>query len=190
VTGINLGFFYAPTILELAGFESAAVDTMASVGVGATMVLMTFVAMQSIDRVGRRPLLLIGFGGMVLSLGVLGLAFQAPHRVLLGGVAVGSLMLLVGSWMIGPGTATFLLISEIYPLRIRGAAMSIATVALWAGYLLSTLTFLTLIETLGRAGTFWLYSVLGIAAWIFAYFFVPETKGKSLEEIQATWGQR
>jgi MFS family permease len=99
-------------------------------------------------------------------------------------------MLLVGSWMIGPGTATFLLISEIYPLRIRGAAMSIATVALWAGYLLSTLTFLTLIQTLGRAGTFWLYSLLGVAAWIFAYFFVPETKGMSLEEIQAAWGQR
>jgi sugar porter (SP) family MFS transporter len=156
VTGINLGFFYAPTIFELAGFESAAVDTMASVGVGGTMVLTTIVAMQSIDRVGRRPLLLIGFAGMVLSLGVLGFAFQAPHRVLLGGVAVGSLMLLVGSWMIGPGTATFLLISEIYPSRIRGAAMSIATVALWVGYLLSTLTFLTLIQTLGLAGTFWL----------------------------------
>jgi sugar porter (SP) family MFS transporter len=190
VTGINLGFFYAPTIFELAGFESAAVDTMASVGVGVTMVLMTIVAMQSLDRVGRRPLLLIGFAGMVLSLGVLGLAFQAPHKGLLGGVAVGSLMLLVGSWMIGPGTATFLLISEIYPLRIRGAAMSIATVALWAGYLLSTLTFLTLIQTLGRAGTFWLYGLLGIGAGLFAYFFVPETKGKSLEEIQATWAHR
>jgi len=118
------------------------------------------------------------------------LAFQAPHRGFLGGVAVGSLMLLVGSWMIGPGTATFLLISEIYPLKIRGTAMSIATVALWAGYLLSTLTFLTLIQTLGRAGTFWLYGLLGIGAWIFAYLFVPETKGKSLEEIQATWAHR
>ena len=190
VTGINLGFFYAPTIFELAGFKSAAVDTMASVGVGVTMVLMTIVAMQLLDRIGRRPLLLFGFAGMVLSLGVLGLAFQAPHKGFLGGVAVGSLMLLVGSWMIGPGTATFLLISEIYPLKIRGTAMSIATVALWAGYLLSTLTFLTLIQTLGRAGTFWLYGLLGIGAWIFAYLFVPETKGKSLEEIQATWAHR
>ena len=69
-------------------------------------------------------------------------------------------------------------------------AMSIATVALWAGYLLSTLTFLTLIQTLGRAGTFWLYSLLGFGAWLFAYLFVPETKGKSLDEIQATWTQR
>lgn len=168
VTGINLGFFYAPTIFELAGFESAAV------GVGVTMVLMTIVAMQTLDRFGRRPLLLIGFAGMVLSLGVLGLAFQASHSGLHGGVTVGSLVLLVGAWMIGPGTAIFLLISEIYPLRIRGAAMSIATVALWAGYLLSTLTFLTLIQTLGRAGTFWLCGLLGIGAGLFAYFFVPD----------------
>ena len=190
VTGINLGFFYAPTIFELAGFESAAVDIIASVGVGVTMVLSTIVAMQSLDRFGRRPLLLIGFAGMVLSLGVLGLAFHVPHSRFLGGVAVGSLMLLVGSWMIGPGAATFLLISEIYPLRIRGTAMSIATVALWAGYLLSTLTFLTLIQTLGRAGTFWLYGLLSFGAWLFAYLFVPETKGKSSEEIQATWTHR
>jgi MFS transporter, SP family, galactose:H+ symporter len=187
VTGINLGFFYAPTIFEFAGFESASVDILASVGLGVIMVLMAMVAMQLLDRMGRRPLLLIGLAGMALSLAVLGLAFAVPHGGLVEGAAVVSLMILVGSWMVGPGTVSFLLISEIFPLRIRGLAMSIATLALWGSYLLVTLTFLTLIEILGRSGTFWLYGLLGIGAWFFVYVLVPETKGKSLEEIQAHW---
>jgi sugar porter (SP) family MFS transporter len=186
-TGINMGFFYAPTIFELAGFESAAVDILASAGVAATMVLMCIVAMQLLDRVGRRPLLLIGLAGMVLSLGLLGLVFAVPHGGLVGGAAVGSLMLFVGFWALGPAAASFLLISEIYPLRIRGTAMSIATVSLWAAYLLSSLTFLTLIDLLGRSGTFWLYGLVGIFVWFFVYFLVPETKGRSLEEIQDYW---
>jgi sugar porter (SP) family MFS transporter len=186
-TGINMGFFYAPTIFELAGFESAAVDILASAGVAVTMVLMCIVAMQLLDRVGRRPLLLIGLAGMVLSLGLLGLVFAVPHGGLVGGAAVGSLMLFVGFWALGPAAASFLLISEIYPLRIRGTAMSIATVSLWAAYLLSSLTFLTLIDLLGRSGTFWLYGLVGIFVWFFVYFLVPETKGRSLEEIQAHW---
>ncbi len=186
-TGINMGFFYAPTIFELAGFESAAVEILASAGVAVTMVLMCIVAMQLLDRVGRRPLLLIGVAGMVLSLGLLGLVFAVPHGGLVGGAAVGSLMLFVGFWALGPAVASFLLISEIYPLRIRGTAMSIATVSLWATYLLSSLTFLTLIDLLGKPGTFWLYGLLGIGAWFFVYFLVPETKGRSLEEIEAYW---
>jgi sugar porter (SP) family MFS transporter len=172
VTGVNLAFFYAPTIFEFAGFESTSVDILASVGLGVIMVLMTMVAMQLLDRVGRRPLLLIGFTGMVLSLSVLGLA---------------SLMLLVGSWMVGPGTVVFVLLSEIYPLKIRGLAMSVATMVLWGSYLVVTLTFLTLTQLLGNSGTFLFYALLGIGAWLFVYFRVPETKGKSLEEIQAQW---
>ncbi len=187
VTGVNLAFFYAPTIFEFAGFESTSVDILASVGLGVIMVLMTMVAMQLLDRVGRRPLLLIGFTGMVLSLSVLGLAFAVPRGSLLGWIVVGSLMLLVGSWMVGPGTVVFVLLSEIYPLKIRGLAMSVATMVLWGSYLVVTLTFLTLTQLLGNSGTFLFYSLLGIGAWLFVYFFVPETKGKSLEEIQAHW---
>ncbi len=187
VTGVNLAFFYAPTIFEFAGFESTSVDILASVGLGVIMVLMTMVAMQLLDRVGRRPLLLIGFTGMVLSLSVLGLAFAVPRGSLLGWIVVGSLMLLVGSWMVGPGTVVFVLLSEIYPLKIRGLAMSVATMVLWGSYLVVTLTFLTLTQLLGNSGTFLFYALLGIGAWLFVYFRVPETKGKSLEEIQAHW---
>jgi sugar porter (SP) family MFS transporter len=188
VTGINLGFFYAPTIFEFAGFKSAAVDILATAGLGLTMVLMTIVAMQVVDRVGRRVLMLTGLAGMALSLGVLGLAFLVPDRSgILGWVAVVSLMVVVGSWTIGPGAVGFMLISEIYPLEIRGMAMSIATVALWTAYLLVTLTFLTTVHILGESGTFFFYTVMGIGAWLFVYALAPETKGKSLEEIQAHW---
>ncbi len=171
VTGVNLAFFYAPTIFEFAGFESASVDILASVGLGVVSVLM-----------------LGGLAGMALSLGILGLAFLGPHRLgILGWVAVASLMVLMGSWAIGPGAVVFVLISEIYPLKIRGLAMSVATMVLWGSYLLVTLTFLTLTQLLGNSGAFLFYALLGIGAWLFVYFLVPETKGKSLEEIQAHW---
>lgn len=187
VTGINTVIYYAPTIFQSAGFESASVAILATAGVGIINVLMTVVALQLLDRVGRRPLLLIGMAGMVISLGVLGSAFLFPHLRVLGWIAAGSLMLYVGSFAVGLGPVFWLLISEIYPLKIRGLAMSIATVANWGANLLVALTFLTLIQIMGRPGTFWLYGMVGIGAWIFAYVLVPETKGRSLEDIEAHW---
>jgi len=191
VTGIDLGFFYGPTIFQSAGFESAAVDILATAVLAFTMLLSTFVAMRVVDHMGRRVLLLTGLAGMALALTVLGLAFLVPDRSgIVGWVAIVSLMVVVASWTIGPGNVGFMLIAEIYPLEIRGMAMSIATVALWAAYLLVTLTFLTTIQILGEAGTFFFTALMGIGAWVFVYALAPETKGKSLEEIQAYWRQR
>lgn len=188
VTGINTVIYYAPTIFQAAGFKSANVAILATVGVGVVNVLMTMVAIWLVDRSGRRPLLLAGISGMILSLGVLGLAFQLPNlTAFLGWIAVGSLIVYVGSFAIGLGPVFWLLISEIYPLKIRGLAMSVATIANWGANLLVALTFLTLIQVLGRPGTFWLYGFLGVGAWLFAYFLVPETKGRSLEDIEAHW---
>jgi SP family galactose:H+ symporter-like MFS transporter len=188
VTGINTVIYYAPTIFQAAGFKSANVAILATVGVGAVNVLMTMVAIWLVDRSGRRPLLLAGICGMILSLGVLGLAFQLPNlSAFLGWIAVGSLIVYVGSFAIGLGPVFWLLISEIYPLKIRGLAMSVATIANWGANLLVALTFLTLIQVLGRPGTFWLYGLLGVGAWLFAYFLVPETKGRSLEDIEEHW---
>jgi MFS family permease len=79
------------------------------------------------------------------------------------------------------------MISEIYPLKIRGRAMAVATVMNWSSNLLVALTFLSLLHSVGRAGTFWLYAVTGVLAWIFVYRMVPETKGKTLEQIEAQW---
>lgn len=188
VTGINTVIYYAPTIFQFAGFQSASVAILATVGVGVVNVLLTIAAMLLLDRVGRRPLLLIGLVGMVLSLGVLGLAFSLPNlRQEMGWIAVGSLMLYVGSFAVGLGPVFWLLIAEIYPLKIRGLAMSVATVANWGVNLFVALTFLTLIQLVGRPGTFWLYGLVGVGAWIFAYRLVPETRGRSLEEIESHW---
>jgi SP family galactose:H+ symporter-like MFS transporter len=185
LTGINTVIYYAPTILEFAGFQSAAVSILATAGIGMINVIMTVVAISLIDRVGRRPLLLIGLIGMVISLAILGIAFVLPGlSTSLGLLAVISLMLYVGSFAIGLGPVFWLMISEIYPLRIRGRAMSTATIVNWGTNLVVAITFLSLIQLIGTPGTFWLYSTIGIIAWVFVYFLVPETKGKSLEEIE------
>lgn len=187
-TGINTVLYYAPTIFQFAGIRSASAAILATVGVGVVMVLLTVVALRLIDRVGRRPLLLYGVAGMVLSLGVLGFAFLSPTlSSIVAWIAMISLPVYVACFAIGLGPVFWLLISEIYPLKIRGRAMSVATVTNWAANLLVALTFLSLLHTLGRSWTFWLYGIIGIATWIFVYRFVPETKGWTLEEIDVHW---
>jgi SP family galactose:H+ symporter-like MFS transporter len=188
VTGINTVIYYAPTIFRFAGLSSASVAILAGVGVGVVNLVMTLVAMQLIDRVGRRPLLLVSLAGMAVSLGVLGLAFALPRfAASLGWIAVVSLMVYVGSFAVGLGPVFWLVLSEIYPLRVRGRAMSVGTVTNWTGNLVVALTFLTLTRVMGKAGTFWLYGGVSVGAWLFAYFMVPETNGKTLEQIEAHW---
>ena len=188
ITGINTVIYYAPTILNFAGLSSSSVAILASVGVGVVNVVLTLVAMQLIDRVGRRPLLLVSLAGMALSLFVLGLAFALPQLAgSLGWIAVIGLMTYVGSFAVGLGPVFWLMLSEIYPLRIRGRAMSVGTVANWSANLIVALSFLTLTQVLGTAPTFWLYGVVSVGAWVFAFFLVPETKGRSLEDIEAHW---
>lgn len=185
LTGINTVIYYAPIILQYAGFESNTITILATAGIGVINVLLTVVAILLIDKVGRRPLLLVGLIGMIISLGILGLAFALPRLSgSLAYIAVISLMLYVGSFAIGLGPVFWLMISEIYPLKIRGRAMSTATVTNWGTNLIVAITFLSLIQFLGTPGTFWLYGIIGIAALIFVYLRVPETKGKSLEEIE------
>ena len=121
---------------------------------------------------------------------MLGAAFQLQHvAALVGPIAIFSLAVYVGSFAVAFGPVFWLLVSEIYPRRLRGVAMSFATVASWALNLVVAVTFLTLVGVLGRPGTFWLYAAIGVAAWAFVYFQVPETKGRTLEEIEARWAQ-
>jgi sugar porter (SP) family MFS transporter len=188
VTGINTVIYYAPTILQSAGIPSASGAILATAGIGLVNVVMTVVAMLLIDRVGRRPLLLGSLAGMAVALAVLGFGFLAStSSTTLAGLSVVCLMVFVGSFAIGLGPIFWLLIAEIYPLRVRGLAMSVATTANWGSNLVVSLTFLTLLQALGPANTFWLYGVVAILAWYFAFRLVPETRGRTLEEIERYW---
>ena len=189
LTGLSLATFYAPTIFELAGFHSASMAILQTVGMGVVFVVMSIVAMNLMDRLGRRPTMLVGLAGMFIGLVVLGITFylQKSGGGLLGYLSVASLIFFVAAWTIGPGTVVQLVISEIYPLSIRGIAMSLVTAVIWATYLIVTLTFLSLIEALGRPDTFWLYAILCVVSFIYVYFKMPETKGLSLEEIEEHW---
>ncbi len=188
VTGINTVIYYAPTIIQSAGLPSASAAILATAGIGLVNVLMTIVAMWLIDRVGRRPLLLTGISGMIVSLGVLGFLFRSGvQNEASVRLAVVTLMAYVSFFAISLGPIFWLLIAEIYPLKIRGQAEGTAAATNWIFNLLVSMTFLTLVELIGQSWTFWLYGVLAIASLMFCYYLVPETKGRSLEEIEASW---
>ena len=188
ITGINTVIYYAPTIFKFVGIEAAGPAILA--GAGLTMVMWCFhvLAIFLLDRVGRRPLILIGVAGQIIGLAILGAAFQFQQLASFKSyAAVGGLVIYVACFAFGLGPIFWLLISEIYPLKIRSAAMSAVTVTNWAMNLVVAVTFLTLVAILGHAGTFWLYGVIAVAAWVFIYRLVPETKGKSLEQIEEHW---
>ncbi|EMA04632.1 MFS transporter, sugar porter (SP) family [Haloarcula vallismortis] len=184
ITGINAVIYYAPTILESTGLGNVA-SILATVGIGTINVVMTVVAILLVDRVGRRRLLLVGVGGMVATLVVLGTVFYLPG---LGGglgiIATISLMLFVSFFAIGLGPVFWLLISEIYPLSVRGSAMGVVTVANWGANLLVSLTFPVLTDGVGTAATFWLFGLCSLVGLVFVYSYVPETKGRTLEAIE------
>jgi SP family galactose:H+ symporter-like MFS transporter len=188
LSGINTVIYYAPTIFKFAGFQSAGASILAAVGLGVVMLCSHIAAIFLLDRVGRRPLLLVGIVGQVVGLAALGAAFHFKQlSSSIGDIAIGSLVVYVACFAFGLGPIFWLLISEIYPLAVRGAAMSAATVANWGMNLIVAVTFLTLVKLVGHSVTFWIYGVITIGAWFFIYKLVPETKGKTLEQIEADW---
>ncbi|MGA9447349.1 MAG: sugar porter family MFS transporter [Candidatus Sulfotelmatobacter sp.] len=184
-TGINTIIYYGSLVfLEHVPNQTASTALWANVMIGAINFVATLLGMYLIDRVGRKPLMTSAFAGMAASL--VGIAasihFQAP--------ALAVLLLVLGyvaCFAIGIGTGTWVLMSEICPNRVRGRAMSIATLFLWCGTLLVTLTFLSLVRVLTAPGAFLLYAAICIAAVLFVRLAVPETKGRSLEEIESWW---
>ena len=188
VTGINTVIYYAPRIIQSAGISSASGAILTTAGIGMVNVLMTIVSMWLIDRIGRRPLLLTGIAGMAVTLGVLGWAFHsASPSGALSWLAVISIMVYVASFAISLGPIFWLLIAEIYPLKVRSSSEGLAATFNWGSNLVVSLTFLTLLEEIGATRTFWLYGLFAIGAWLFSYYLVPETKGHTLEEIEAFW---
>jgi sugar porter (SP) family MFS transporter len=190
VTGVNTVIYYAPMIFKMAGLASSSASILATVGLGCVNVAFTVLAIFLVDRLGRRPLLLISLSGMILGLAILALTLRHPAGVGAGPGPIVGLVVYIASFAIGLGPVFWLLISEIYPLRVRSPAMSLAAVANWAANFVVSLVFLSLTKVLGSSGTFVLFGVVGVAAWFFTYFLVPETKNRTLEQIERELGAK
>jgi sugar porter (SP) family MFS transporter len=191
ITGINTVIYYAPTIVQFTGVNGSASAILAAVGVGVVNVGMTVVALRLLDRSGRRTLLMIGVSGMVVSLVALGAAFIGGGGSTAASIiAIASLMTYVAAFAISLGPIFWLMNAEIYPLNVRSKAAGVGTMANWTFNFIVSLTFLVLIDALGRSGAFWLYAGIGVVTLWFCWKFVPETKGKRLEDIEEIFRQR
>ena len=191
VTGINTIIYYAPEIFQKAGFDQGTTALAATIGIGVTNVLSTLIAMWLVDRVGRKPLLLVGLVGMTASLGILGVAqrFGAsigvdPHS--LGPITVGFIGLYIICFAFSMGPIVWLMISEIFPNQSRARASAVSTAANWMANFLVSLSF-PILQVLMGSSIWFLYAAMGVGAMLFVIRYVPETKGKSLEDISRQW---
>ena len=194
IIGINTIIYYAPTTLTNVGYGAAAA-IYANLIIGVVNVLMTLVAIWIIDRVGRKPLLLVGLVGMVASLTILGLStlLLSEPSAPTDAVAVITLLCLAGfiiSFAATWGPTVWVMLPEVLPLRIRGTAMGVAIFLHWIANFLVSQTFPSLLASVGPGPVFLGYAVIGVLAFVFVSAFVTETKGRSLEEIEADLQQK
>lgn len=187
VTGINTIIYYGPQIFSLAGISSNKNAIFATLLVAITNVLATVIALLLVDRLGRKPLLYAGIGGMTVSLFVLSLCFhnQAALGSSLGVIATACLMVYITCFAFSMGPIAWILVSEVFPLRVRGRGVAAATLGSGTSNFLVSLTFLSLIKAAGNALTFAIYGVFCILTLFFVRFVIPETKGRELESISA-----
>lgn len=190
LVGINTVIYYAPTIIESTGLASAA-SVLATVGIGVVNVLMTVVAILVVDRVGRKPLLLVGLAGMVVSLGLIGAAFAfSGLSGILSWVTLAGLMLYIASFAVSFGPLLWVMLPEIFPLKARGSGTGISALSNWGANFVVAQAFLPLVGLIGRSAVFWSLAGVCILAALFIYFLVPETRGRSLEQIEADLRKR
>ncbi len=178
--GINVIFYYAKDVFKDAGFKVA--DILINiVFIGSVNLLATLVALRTVDRWGRRPLMLFGYAGLTVLFVVMGLGFalntHGVHMLLL-------VLAAIACYAMSLAPITWVLIAEIFPNRIRGAAMSVAVTSLWIACFVLTETFPVLREQLGAAATFWIYAGICVFGFLLFKLRLPETKGKSLEQLE------
>jgi MFS transporter, SP family, arabinose:H+ symporter len=178
--GINSVIYYAPIIFMKAGYESASSALLASIIVGIINFIFTIVAVSTIDKFGRKPLLMVGLAGMFLSMGATGLLFQSTEGVSLILIPI---LAFVAFYAMSLGPIAWVIVSEIFPNRIRGVAIAISMISLYLADFLVALTFPRLMEKFGN-GTFYFFTGVCALAFLFSWLIVFETKGKSLEEIE------
>ncbi|MFX3636593.1 MAG: sugar porter family MFS transporter [Candidatus Pristimantibacillus sp.] len=187
VTGINAVMYYAPEIFKQtgAGTNAALVQTIL---VGLINFLFTILAIWLIDKVGRKVLLLVGSSTMAVSLAVIGMAFQTGHTS--GPLVLIFILVYVAAFAVSLGPVVWVVMSEIFPNRIRGKATAIASMALWAADYVVSQAFPPMLASAGPAVTFWIFGVMSVVTFVFTWRVIPETKGKSLEEIETLWAPK
>jgi SP family galactose:H+ symporter-like MFS transporter len=193
ITGINAIIYYSDKIFAAAGFASAQAQTQATTwAIGAVNVAATLIAIAFIDRLGRRPLLLAGLLGMFVSLTAVGFAFLSLGKAGVASTTAGmvtlvALVVFIISFAFSLGPVVWTVINEIFPGRVRGRAVAVATAANWGAAFLVSEFFLTLVDAIGESTTFWLFAFFCVVGGVWVYRGVPETKGRSLEQIEALW---
>lgn len=205
--GINTVIYYSPKIFLMAGFDGTVAAIWASVGVGVVNVIFTVVSVYFVDRLGRRKLYFIGLSGIVVSLLILGLCFVFVNQLgdSVKWVAILLIFCYVAFFAISIGPLGWLIISEIFPLKLRGLGASLGSLSVWLFNSIVSFTFFKIVkaltipgkeiimdgENLGNpAGAFGFYGGVAFFALIWGYFYVPETKGVSLEQIENFWRKR
>jgi SP family sugar porter-like MFS transporter len=178
--GINVIFNYAEEVFEAAGYGVS--DTLFNIVItGSVNLVFTFVALYTVDRLGRRALMLMGAAGLA---GIYALMGGAYYFHFTGWPLLLLIVLAIACYAMSLAPVTWVLLSEIFPNKIRGAAMAVATLSLWLASFVLVYTFPLLNDMLGASGTFWLYGVICVAGWVFIRRRLTETRGKSLEEIE------
>jgi SP family arabinose:H+ symporter-like MFS transporter len=192
LTGVSTLLFYTPVVFQQAGFPNAVDAILQSIFVGIINLIFTFVAFRLVDRVGRRPLLIWGLAWMGAGMAGMGLLFYWKIQ----GIAV--LVMLsacVAAYVVSIAPLAWLIMAEVFPNRIRGRAMALASFCVWGSAFISNQAFPPLLARLEQrygtpAGAFWIYSAVCVLGVLFSWRFVPETKGKTLEEIGSSWERR
>ena len=199
ITGINAIIYYADKIFAQAGFSTPADQASATTwAIGGVNVLATFIAVAYVDRFGRRPLLLAGLVGMASALITVGISFHFMDKADTSGAGSGgpttagiitlvALVVFIASFAFSLGPVVWTVINEIFPNRVRGRAVAVATAVNWGSAWLVSQFFLTLIDSIGNSATFYLFGAFSVIAYVWIWRRVPETKGRSLEEIQQIW---
>jgi SP family galactose:H+ symporter-like MFS transporter len=199
LTGINAIIYYADTIFAAAGFNDPTSQSLATLwAVGGVNVVATLIAVFWVDRFGRKPLLLIGTTGMLLGLLTVSGAFfelnsvtatQAAHQgpTQAATLALVGLVVFIASFAFSLGPVVWTVINEVFPAHLRGRGVAIATAINWLAAWVVAQTFLSLVSAITTQGTFLLFAGFCVVTFFYVRFFVPETKGKTLEEVQVMW---
>ena len=187
-TGMNIIMYYAPKIFQMAGFTSTGQQMMATVVVGLTFMLATFIAVFTVDKSGRKPALKIGFSVMALGTLVLGWclmqAGDGQSSGLESWLSVGMTMMCIAGYAMSAAPVVWILCSEIQPLKCRDFGVTCSTTTNWVSNMIIGATFLTLLDSIGAAGTFWLYTALNLLFVLVTFWLIPETKNVTLEHIE------